>query len=158
MSLFEDNSYRWRETYFILFDRKHRPSASGVRGALSELGSRLEFRGEQADENGPFESLTVLAPSDAAGMDLTYISGEEVQEQIAELKKEFRGTKLSEDEQAKLDYLLKCNARLDVYHFQHVDDAEDDDGLDPGSLLLVMGKLAKLCHGVSVDPQSGAIL
>jgi hypothetical protein len=158
MSLFEDNAYHWRETYFILFERKHRPSAAALRGALSELGSRLEFRGEQADPKGPFESLTVLAPSDAAGMDLTYISGEEVQEQIAELKKEFRGTKLTENEQAKFNYLLTCNARLDVYHFQHVDDAEDDDGLDPGSLLLVMGKLAKLCHGVSVDPQSGAIL
>jgi hypothetical protein len=81
-----------------------------------------------------------------------------VGEQIAELKKEFRGAKFSEDEQVKFEYLLKCNARLDVYHFQHVDDAEDDDGLDPGSLLLVMGKLSKLCHGVSIDPQSGALL
>lgn len=158
MSLFEDDAYRWRETYFILFDSKHRPTGAALRAALKELGSRLEMRGEQASDGGLFESLTLLAPSDAAGMDITYIAGEEVQEQLVEIKKEFKGTKLPPDEQAKFEHMLKSDARLDVYHFQHVEDGQEDEELDPGSLLLVMGKLAKLCHGVSFDPQSGTLL
>ena len=27
MSMFEDSRYRWRETYFVLFDAKRRPTA-----------------------------------------------------------------------------------------------------------------------------------
>ena len=80
------------------------------------------------------------------------------EEQLVEIKKEFQGTKLPPDEQAKFEHMLKSDARLDVYHFQHVEDGQDDEELDPGSLLLVMGKLAKLCHGVSFDPQSGTLL
>jgi hypothetical protein len=30
MSMFEDNRYRWRETYFVLFDAKNRPKLQTV--------------------------------------------------------------------------------------------------------------------------------
>ena len=35
MSMFEDDQYRWRETYFVLFDAKKRPSMERVKKVLA---------------------------------------------------------------------------------------------------------------------------
>jgi hypothetical protein len=40
MSLFENELYRWRETYFVLFDSKNRPAAKQVIDALQEVNER----------------------------------------------------------------------------------------------------------------------
>ena len=37
-------------------------------------------------------------------------------------------------------------------------DEEDDGPLDPGTLLLVLNRLARLCHGETLDPQTGELL
>ena len=39
-----------------------------------------------------------------------------------------------------------------------IPDEEDDGFLDPGTLLLVLNKLAKLCQGEALDPQTGELL
>jgi hypothetical protein len=63
--------------------------------------------------------------------------------------------------------MLKADARLDVMLFERVQadgwgNGDGDDwesgGLDPSSLLNVVGALAKLTHGMPIDPASGAIL
>ena len=161
MSLFADSRYQWRETYFVLFDRQHRPSAAEVRKSLSELG-KLEVQEVQGDEKGLLESLTVLSHADSAGMDITFVTGEEVKEQIVELKKEWKGQKFTPDEQAKVQRALAANARFDIYHFEEIGDSfldnEEDEILDPATLLLVLARLARHCHGVGIDPQAGAVL
>lgn len=163
VSLFADNRYQWRETYFVLFDAHDRPAAADVKAAIGELGARLEVLELQADDRGALESMTILSHGDSAGMDISYVSGEEVKEQTAELKKEWRGQNFTPDERAKADRALRANARYDIFHFEEMGDAfldedEDDAALDPGTLLLVLGKLCKLCHGISIDPQSGTLL
>ena len=37
-------------------------------------------------------------------------------------------------------------------------EGEEDEFLDPGALLIVLAKLANLCQGVGIDPQSGAVM
>jgi hypothetical protein len=64
--------------------------------------------------------------------------------------------------------MLKSNARLDVMLFERIrgeesggdeDDEEWEGGsVDPSSLLNVVEALAKLTHGLPIDPASGAIL
>lgn len=161
MSLFADSRYQWRETYFVLFDKQHRPSAADVRKSLSELG-KLEIQEVQGEEAGLLESLTVLSHADAAGMDITFVSGEEVKEQIVELKMEWKGQKFTPEEQAKVQRALAANARFDIYHFEEIGDSfldnEEDEILDPATLLLVLARLARLCHGVGIDPQAGTVL
>ena len=71
MSLFEDDRYSWRETYFVFFDEKARPTKSQMEKFLKELGTRYEVRDVRTDDDGRFESATVLAPDDYAGMDVT---------------------------------------------------------------------------------------
>ena len=161
MSLFEDSRYQWRETYFVLFQQPNRPQAADVKRSLSELGPRMEVSHLAAASDGRLESLTVLSHADAAGMDITFVTGEEVQEQLAELKKEWKNRKLDATERARLERVLTADARFDVYHFEEISNfpGEEDDGpLDPGTLLLVLKRLAHLCHGQSLDPQSGELL
>lgn len=161
MSLFADSRYQWRETYFVLFDGKRRPKADAVRKAIEELKAKLEVVEASAADDGTLEAMTVLSHADSSGMDITFVAGEEVQEQVAELKKEWRGQPVTEDDKPKLELMLSATARYDIFHFEEVGDSleDDDEGpLDPGTLLLVLEKLARVCHGVSVDPQSGALL
>ena len=161
MSLFADSRYQWRETYFVLFDKQLRPSAADVQKSLSELG-KLEIQEVQGEEKGLLESLTVLSHADAAGMDITFVVGEEVKEQISELKKEWKGQKFTPEEQAKVQRALAADARFDIYHFEEIGDSfldnEEDEILDPATLLLVLARLARLCHGVGIDPQAGTVL
>jgi len=161
MSLFADSRYQWRETYFVLFEKKHRPQAADVKHALGSLGPRLEVLHVQANKDGQLESMTILSHADAAGMDITFVTGDEVKEQLAELKEEWQSRKLDPQEKLRLAKMLHADARYDVFHFEEVTEipSEEDEGpLDPGTLLLVLGKLANLCHGQSLDPQSGELL
>ncbi len=161
MSLFADSRYQWRETYFVLFEKQHRPKAADVRKILAELGARIEILHLHATKDGLLDSMTVLSHADAAGMDVTFVSGEEVKEQLTEIKDEWQSRKLGPSEKLHLARMMQADSRYDVFHFEEVTDLpgdEDEGPLDPGTLLLVLTRLAKLCHGQSLDPQSGELL
>jgi hypothetical protein len=161
MSTFENKDYRWRETYFVLFEAKKRPKLSSVVKEIGALNDRYEFVNPQADGKGYFETMTVLAADDYAAMDICYIEGEEVLEQAPDL---VRDLKKSADEafpNFPLSNILTYDGRFDVLHFERLGgefDEEDDEMLDPGALLIVLEALAKLTGGVAVDPQSGTLL
>lgn len=161
MSTFEDPHYRWRETYFVLFDLKKRPKLQAVANTIQQLNGRYELRNLNADSQGRIESLTVISPEDYAALDICFTSGEEVREQgatlIADLKK-FAGDTSAEIPEKKL---LSYNGRFDVLHFERIaemTEEEEDEMLDPSALLIVLETLAKLTGGLAIDPQSGTIL
>ena len=161
MSLFADSRYQWRETYFVLFDRKNRPSTSDLKRVLSELGPRMEVQELSEDEAGNLDSMTVLSHSDAAGMDVIYVEGEEVKEQVLQLRQEWRAKRPNAKEEPHMTRALQADARFEVFHFEEITDIpdEEEDGpLDPGTLLLVLNKLARLCRGEALDPQTGELL
>jgi hypothetical protein len=160
MSLFGDDRYQWRETFFVLFRQAERPLAKDVAAALQQGNERYSVTDVQGDENGRFESLTLQSPEDFSAMDVTFVTGEEVTEQIEELSREIAKSTLTDDGRKKLQFLQQCDARFDIYHFEQVDNraGEEDDYLDPGSLIIVLKRLGKLCHGVGVDPQSGSLM
>jgi hypothetical protein len=162
MSTFERDNYHWRETYFVLFDADKRPSLEQLTKVLHGLSDRFQLTGEQADANGCFESLTLLAPDEYAALDISYMAGEEVLEQGAALCKELKASAESAEERTKLARLPKYNARFDLLHFEEVTagSAEDelDELLDPSALLIVLEALARLTKGVGIDPQSGTLV
>jgi len=161
MSLFENDQYRWRDTYFVLFREKDRPSPTAMVETLNSLGPRYLVGDTHYDEDGKLESLTLFSPDDFAAMDISCVSGEEVREQVNSFVKEMAGGKPSPEEAKRLERVKECDARFDVYHFEQIAIAgdDDDDGFfDPGALLIVLQRLAGLCKGVGVDPQSGTIV
>jgi hypothetical protein len=164
MSLFANEQYRWRETYFVLFQESHRPSVAELKKMLHGLGAGHQVTNVSVDDDGSLESLTVLSPSDFSGMDITYVTGEEVQEQVEEIAANLRDASLTKEEKAKLKRLADCDARFDIYHFAKIaeddtnDSLDEDEFVDPGSLLMVLSRLARLCEGIAYDPQSGTLL
>lgn len=161
MSLFENDEYRWRDTYFVLFQEQNRPSADDTLQALESLGPHYAVRDVRYDEQGALESFTLFSPDDFAAMDISCISGEEVIEQIDSFVQDMSVDQPSDVEAQRVEGLKQCNSRFDVYHFEQVavGNQDDDDGFfDPGALLLVLQCLASLCEGTGIDPQTGTIV
>jgi len=164
MSLFEESGFQWRETYFVLFPMSRRPQAAAVREALQRLDARYQISELQASENSEFESVTLKSPDDFAAMDISYMDGEEVAEQVQELLKSASQSKKSQEallDPDQLALLRTCDARLDVLHFEQMADSgagDDDEFLDPGALLVVLERLRQICTGLVVDPQSGSVM
>jgi len=161
MSTFEDGNYKWRETYFVLFDAGKRPPLESIAKALQRINRRFELSNLTADEQGLFESLTLHSPQDYAAIDICYAADEDVSEQGATLAKDLQATATDPEERTKLARLPKCNARLDILHFEQVVGGEDGDEseelLDPSALLTILDTLVDMTGGVGVDPQSGAV-
>ena len=161
MSTFEDDRYRWRETYFVLFPASRRPTLKTVEKKLAALSKRYTLENLGADGHGKFESLTVISPDDFAALDVCYTSGAEVLEHAAELVQELAST-IEPEQRALLKRLKEYDGRFDVLHFEQIGDSADDDDsdelLDPSALLAVMEELARITDGIAVDPQSGTIL
>ncbi len=162
MSTFERDEYKWRETYFVLFDSAKRPTLHQIEKLLHDLNERFELTDPREDEDGRFESITVMSDDDYAALDISYEAGEEVVEMGAALRQELAASAIDDEERAKAERLGKYEARFDLLHFEHVsdDDAPDelDEMLDPSALLIVMDALVELTGGVGVDPASGSLL
>ncbi len=161
MSMFENNRYRWRETYFVLFEAERRPDLKPVEEALAALSDRYSLINPSADDAGRFESVTLISPDDFAALDICYTSGEEVLEQGVALAAELEPIVCDGSEKAVLERIRHYTGRFDVLHFEEIPDASGDEPeemLDPTALLLVLNALADLIGGVAIDPQSGAIL
>lgn len=163
MSLFERAGFEWRETFFVLFDVANRPSAEAIQETLTNLGDRMKIGELRADEAGNVEAVTVLAPDDFAGMDLVFITGDDVTEQLPELIRELEENAYSADEKQLVQDLGNCTARLDILHFEEHSFTADPDGaeadyMDPGGLLIVLQRMAELCQGTVVDPQTSSVM
>jgi len=161
MSTFEDDRYRWRETYFVLFPASRRPMLKLVEKKLAALSKRYSLENLGGDQSGNFESLTLISPDDFAALDVCYTGGPEVLEHVEELVQELAST-VEPGQKALLKRLKAYDGRFDVLHFEQVGDADEEDDadelLDPGTLLAVLEELARITGGIAVDPQSGAIL
>jgi len=159
MSLFEDSRYLYRDTLFVFFNQENRPDFSAVKALFENLGKKFELANVRHDGE-KFESATLYSPQDYSAMDIVYMQGEEVQDQVAELMRDFRTITLTGEDRKKLKSLEQANCRFDIFHFGEVgnDLDEDDDFLDPGGLLLLLERLATLVRGVSYDPQAQALL
>jgi hypothetical protein len=163
MSMFENEQYCWRETYFVLFESPRRPTLDAVRHQLLKLNNRFSLTNLVADDHGRVESLTVLAPDDFAALDVCFVDGDEVVEQAATMADELEPGDTPAETRRRRDRVRRCNARFDVLHFEQVVNAEEGEEeaegmLDPTALLVVLEALARLTDGVAFDPQAGTML
>ena len=100
MSMFENDQYCWRETYFVLFEAQRRPKLDALKQVLEKLGNHFTLTNLTADETGRVESLTVLAPDDFAALDVCYVEGDEVVEQAVALAEELETADEADDARA----------------------------------------------------------
>lgn len=153
MSLFENGLYEYCDTFFVFLDQNKAPTVQAVVDALAELGPRYTVENVK-EQDGKFISATVKSRADFSGMDLTFVTGDEVAEQVKTLSEELRHITLHGGARDSLKRLLSATARYDVFHFEEQNANNEDEFLDPGGLLLVIQKIAGTCQGVGYDPQS----
>src|SRR5690606_726191 len=95
-----------------------RPTFPAWRKMLSALPGHYEISAASIEGKDLSESVTILAPEDNAALDISYVDGEEVIDQAAELQDQ---VKPADDlERQKLRQLNRASARLDIMHFEHV--------------------------------------
>jgi len=158
VSLFEDDQYQYCDTFFVYFQAQNRPSLEDIEKALSGGGETRELTDAKSDSNGAFKSITVRSPHDSSAMDIAFVGGEEVAEQVEELVSEFRQISLEGDDFEKLKKIKDANARLDVFQFERISESQEPDMIDPGGLFLVLEKLNGICDGIGLDPQSKTLI
>ncbi len=172
MSLFDDDHYRWRETYFVFLEAKKRPLTEQVLETVGSLNPNFDLQRIRSDDEGRFESMTVVAGDAYSAVDISYVQGEEVEEQIAALSTEMLPLIDDPDERKAFDRLADFNGRFDLLHFEQItgeddfsagEEEEDDEEmlggmLDPGALLLVLDAISELSDGVGIDPQSNSVM
>ncbi len=153
MSLFEDDQYEYCDTFFIYLKDENRPSLEAVTGALRTLGHRCVVENVKED-SGKFASATIKFASDCSAMDIVYVQGSEVKAQLAEIQEELRLMTLTQETTKSLKKMSQCESRFDIFHFEEQNPNTEDEFLDPGGLLTVIGKISSTCDGVGYDPQS----
>lgn len=158
MSLFEDDQYQYCDTFFVYFQVQNQPSLEEIEKALSGGGETRELTDARSDSDGAFKSITVRSPHDSSAMDIAFVGGQEVAEQVKELVSEFRQISLEGDDFDKLNQIKGANARLDVFQFERISESQEPDMIDPGGLFLVIEKLKGICDGIGLDPQSKTLI
>ncbi len=159
MSMFENNQYRWRETYFVLFDSSRRPTLESIEKTLAVLDESYQLQNLRADDRGRFDSLTLLSPDDFAALDICYVGGAEVLEQGAALADELEAVACDVEGRIPSALVRQADARFDVLHFEKIIDLESEDELlDPGALLIVLNALTGIVGGMAIDPQTGTLI
>ncbi len=160
MSLFENPSYEWRETYFVFCNADQPPPAKEISKLIAGLGAGYEASDVRVDEDGRFEAVTIYCHADSAAMDITYLGGDDVASTMQELPDELDNKQRPEEEKQLIRRILMSDARYDVYHFEETggNDEGEEMPLDPGALLMVINRIAEKYNGVAIDPQSGELL
>ena len=138
MSMFEDSRYRWRETYFVLFDAKKRPKLTSVTKTLSALNKHFQLTNQNADDQGQIDSVTLISPDDYAALDICYTAGAEVLEQGASLVEDLKKAGPDIPPPVPWERIKQYDGRFDVLHFEQVPEdveegAEEDGMLDPSA-------------------------
>lgn len=159
MSLFEDNRFEYRDTFFVFFRAEKRPSREDIEALIKKLGSRYQAK-DLRDDEGKFDSVCILSPQDYSAMDIVCVDGDDVREKLQEIIAEFKTMTLTKDDRQRIGQIAQADCRFDVFHFGQVSDSGDgdDDFLDPGGLMAVLELLAELTDGVGYDPQSQALV
>ena len=162
MSMFEETHYRWRETYFVLFDARKRPSLERMKKALAALSKRYQLQQSRpttprAASSRSRCSRPTTSPPWTSATSAARRSASRSASCVAEHEAHAAGARRPGQAQAD----RPCDGRFDVLHFEQITDAgdeEDDEMLDPSAVLIVLDALARLTDGMAVDPQSGTIM
>jgi len=162
MSLFDDPNYRWRDTFLVLFDDEQRPPVALALAAIQKIG-KFEVRNSSESESQQIETITITSNVDLVGLEILYVAGAEVVEETKTLVIELAEDAMLLGQEHSLTQLSSANARFDILHFEKITEnsnepRDDDELMDPGSLLAVTAALADLVSGVAVDPSSASFV
>ena len=117
MTLFDDNRYDWRETYFVYFESSRRPKLPEIRQALKTHAPFLNILDSKSDVNENLVAMTIASYEDHAALEITYREGGDV---LAEAKHLYHTLKkgASRKELSQLKKIVQWQTRFDIHHFE----------------------------------------
>jgi len=121
MTLFDDNRYDWRETYFVYFEASHRPKLPEVRRALRTHAPFLSIPNIKADPDGNLVEMTIASYEDHAALEIVHREGNDVLTEARDLAQSLKEG-ASEEERLKLQKIVQCKMRFDIHHFEQTAD------------------------------------
>jgi len=117
MTLFDDDRYDWRETYFVYFESTHRPKLLEIRRTLQTHAPFFDVLNTKSEPDGRLVGMTIASYEDHAALEIVYREGKEVltegQSLVLSLKEE-----ATAEEHSKLQKIVRCKTRFDVHHFE----------------------------------------
>jgi len=117
MTLFEDDRYDWRETYFVYFESSHRPKLPEIRRALKTYVPFFSILNSKAEFDGNLVAMTIASYENHAALEITYREGKDVLTEIKQLVLSLKMDATAE-ELLKLQKAAQYKARFDVHHFE----------------------------------------
>ena len=121
MTLFDDNRYDWRETYFVYFESTHRPKLSAFRRALKTDAPFLTILSCKADSDGYLVEMTIASYEDHAALEIIYREGNDILAESLHLARSLKN-EATAIELSQLQKIAQCKTRLDVHHFEQLED------------------------------------
>jgi len=119
MTLFEDDRYDWRETYFVYFEFSHRPKLPEIRRALKTYAPFFSILDSKAEPDGNLVAMTIASYENHAALEITYREGKDVLTEIKQLARSLKNDATAE-ELLKLQKAAQYAARFDVHHFEQL--------------------------------------
>jgi len=117
MTLFEDDRYDWRETYFVYFEADHRPKMPNIRRALRANAPLFSILNSKAEPNGNLVEMTIASYEDHAALEIVYREGPDVLTEVQHLVRSLEEEATTE-ELVKLQQIVQYKMRFDVHHFE----------------------------------------
>jgi len=117
MTLFEDDRYDWRETYFVYFESSLRPKLSEIRRALKTYAPFFNILNSKVETDGSLVGMTIASYENHAALEIVYREGKDVLTEIQHLVRTLKKDATAE-ELSKLHKIVQCKTRFDVHHFE----------------------------------------
>ena len=117
MTLFEDDRYDWRETYFVYFESVHRPKLPEIRRAWKTYNPFLTILDSKAEPDGSLVELTIASYENHAALEIVYREGRHVLNEAQHFVRSMYHEAMP-DERSKLRKIIQCKTRFDVHHFE----------------------------------------
>ena len=117
MTLFDDDRYNWRETYFVYFESAHRPKLTEVRRALKTYAPLFTILDSKAEPEGNLVEMTIASYENHAALEIVYREGSDVQAEAQHFVRSL-ANEATEEELSHLQKIERCMARFDIQHFE----------------------------------------
>jgi len=117
MTLFEDDRYDWRETYFVYFESSHRPKLPEIRRALQTHAPLFSILNSKAESNENLVEIIIASYEDHAALEIVYREGKDILTEIRQLVRSLKKEATTE-ELLQLQKIVQSKTRFDVHHFE----------------------------------------
>ena len=117
MTLFDDDRYDWRETYFVYFESSHRPKLPDVRRALQTYAPFFHILNSKAAPDGNLVEMTIASYEDHAALEIVYQEGDHILTEARHLAQTLEKD-ASAGERLQLQKIVQYKMRFDIHHFE----------------------------------------